>query len=357
MYRSGANAEATFDMLETYSNIRLGHTLPFVVSEYGAQTHNLNDSPWSPRKDWLNMRSTNTLLFSFINRPHLIEKTIPFIPVKAEWGRRSETVPYPTRLMRQKFEAAGESGEQWVYSEQVKFYDLWKNVNGERVYSTINDLDIQHAVYVDGSNAYIVINNLELESDVVDINVFDLPPALVNSVNVRHLYAINDVPVLSEETHANIPQSIEIGAFGTVVIEVNLNESLLPENTTINKKYYSSDYLQAITASSTLRFDINNLDLDAQGNGILRLSIGREHNLSLSPIVSFNGQTLVIDPDYRGVEQNQGASGRASFYGTLEIPVPNEWIQTDNIININFPDSGGYVASVAFEYISNVPSQ
>lgn len=357
MYRSGANAEATFDMLETYSNIRLGHTLPFVISEYGAQTHNLNNSPWSPRKDWLNMRSTNTLLFSFINRPHLIDKTIPFIPVKAEWGRRSETVPYPTRLMRQKFEAAGESGEQWVYSEQVKFYDLWKNVNGERLYSTSSDLDIQHAVYVDGSNAYIVINNLELESDVIDINIVDLNPAMITTVNVRHLYAINDAPILSEQIHGNIPQSIEIGAFGTAVIEVELSQSLLPENNTSNKKYYSGDYLQAITANSTLQFDINNVDLSPQGQGILRLSLGRDHNLSLSPVLSFNAHTLAINPDYRGIEQNQGASGRASFYGTLEIPVPNEWIESENVIKLSFPDSGGYVASITFEYISNVPSQ
>ncbi|WP_139062112.1 hypothetical protein [Ochrovirga pacifica] len=40
--RSGSNVEATFDMHDQYSMLALGHTKPYVISEYGAQTHDYN---------------------------------------------------------------------------------------------------------------------------------------------------------------------------------------------------------------------------------------------------------------------------------------------------------------------------
>ncbi|MEZ9138790.1 MULTISPECIES: hypothetical protein [unclassified Shewanella] len=152
--RAGSNIEASFDMLEHYMQLTLNEVKPFLVSEYGAQTHSLFNQPWLPYRDWFHLKAINSQLMSFLERPDQIEMAIPFIPVKAEWGRISDTVPYYTRLMRQKFEKVGDTGDEYVYTDMVKFYQMWSEVNGKRVDSFSTDLDFQLNAYVNDNQVF-----------------------------------------------------------------------------------------------------------------------------------------------------------------------------------------------------------
>jgi len=129
-WRKGSNLEATLDMIEHYSILKTGRALPFVISEYGASTHALINDEWSPWRDWLKVKSINAMLMSFMDRPNMMLKTIPFIICKAEWGRTA--VPYSNRLMRQANEPDSHTGE-WVYTDMVKFYQLW---SGHPIFGT-----------------------------------------------------------------------------------------------------------------------------------------------------------------------------------------------------------------------------
>ena len=50
-----------------------------------------------------------------------------------------------------------------MYTEIVKFYQLWANVKGTRVDTKSCNLDTQIDTYVNGNKAYVIINNLHHE--------------------------------------------------------------------------------------------------------------------------------------------------------------------------------------------------
>jgi agarase len=351
-YRSGANVEATLDMLEQYTHMKFGEPMPLVISEYGAQAHNLTNQPWTPQRDWYFVRAINSLNFAFMSRPHLIEKLIPFIVVKAEWGRLAETVPYGPRLMRQQFEASGESGDLWVYSDHIKYYDLWKNINGERVESQSTDIDLQHLSYIDKNRAFIIINNIGEQRKSFDLSALGLDQA-VSNVLVREMFAINGITQLNDTPLTEIPTSLEIDSFGTTVLEITLANDDLPVETSEEHKYYADKYLQEINAGKANLFNIDGVEINESASAILRISLGRDFNSSLSGVLTINGILVEIPENYRGMEQSLNGRGRDSFYGTLEVNVPSHLIAQNNEISLSFPDQGGHIASITLQYIAN----
>ena len=97
---------------------------PILISEFCGRDHLTEWREWTPERDWNIMKSMSPLMIEFMDRPDNILKAIPFIVPKALWADDGDK--YAWRLMRQN-----ESG-QWVYTELVKFYQLWSNVKGTR---------------------------------------------------------------------------------------------------------------------------------------------------------------------------------------------------------------------------------
>lgn len=352
-YRSGSNVEATMDMMENYSHIAIGEMKPYVISEYGAASHCVRSEGWSPRKDTYLLRSTNSLLMSFLERPDTIAKTVPFIVIKAEWGRTS--VPYGPRLMIQEFERSNVATEtNWVYSDLVLFYNLWSEVKGTRIDTWSSDLDIQVDAYVDDNDAYIILNNLEFDDAEVKLNAFGLDIANIAAVNIKHLLTSDDVieaSSIEESNSTSLPESVTIDGEGTVIIKVTYNSNIAIDNTSDEVKYYSNDFKQAITANTTITFNINDVIIGSSGEAILRLGIGREHGKSLSPTVMVNTTAVVVPADFRGYDQVNGKvhSGRDSYFGVIEIPVSLSALEASNTITVEFPDAGGFVSTAALQ--------
>lgn len=346
-YRKGSNVEATFDMLDHYSTLTLGAPLPIIVSEYGAPDHALFNAPWTPYRDGLKLKALNSLLMSMLERPDTLLKTIPFIPVKAEWGR--DTVPYNDRLLRQKFEAEGESGNEWVYTDLVKFYQLWANVNGTRVDSYATDMDILVDSYVEDKTLYVILNNLEFDEHALAITDLGLDNNTFVSGSMRHLHTVDGAPILTETALTALPTELTIGSEATIVLALTFENNITINETSEETKYYATTYKQAINANSDINFAINNVSLSDQGEAVLRLGIGRDHGLSLQPTVTVNGTTVVVPTDYRGYDQYHNGTGRPNFYGVIEIPVPYSALQTSNTVTVNFPDATGFVTTAALQ--------
>lgn len=347
-YRKGSNVEATFDMLDHYSTLTLGEPMPIIVSEYGAPDHDLFMAPWTPYRDGLKLKAINSLLMSMLERPDTLLKTIPFIPVKAEWGR-VDGIPYNDRLMRQKFEAEGETGNEWVYTDLVKFYQLWADVNGTRVDSHASDLDILVDSYVDGDTLYIIINNLEFADDELALTDLGLSENTFTGGTMKHLFTRDGDPVLEETALTEIPALLDIGGEATIVLELNFNSDIAITESSEETKYYATTYKQAISANSDIDFTINDVVIGTQGEAVLRLGVGRDHGLSLLPQVTVNGVQVEVPEDYRGYDQYHNGIGRDNFFGVLEIPVPYTAIQGDNTVTINFNDEGGFVTTAALQ--------
>ncbi|MGY6649801.1 T9SS type A sorting domain-containing protein [Wenyingzhuangia sp. IMCC45574] len=352
--RSGSNLEATFDMHDQYSMLQLGHTKQYVISEYGAQTHDYNNQPWGPYRDWLFLRAQNSMMMSFMERPQDIAIAIPFTIVKAEWGfNHDKNLPYGARLMRKTNEPASYTGE-WVYTERVKFYQLWKNVKGMRVDSYASDLDIQLDAYIDGNKGYVILNNLEFVDKEIELDVFDHIGVKVNAIQQKHLKLSGDVPVLEDKSIATNTTSLTLGAGATMILEYEFENNITLNETSNEVKYYADSYLKSIVANEKNQFNINNVTKPSDyGEGVLRVSIGRDHGSVIIPKVWLNGVELVVPEDYRGY--NQADKGR--FFGTLEIPVSYGLLNTDNVVSVAYPDNGGHVSSVllqVFNFSANI---
>ncbi|UMB61759.1 T9SS type A sorting domain-containing protein [Lutibacter sp. A80] len=350
--RSGSNIEATFDMMEHYSMLFFNKVKPIVVSEYGAQMHDYAQEQWSPYRDWLHIKASNSQLMSFLERPNVVASAINFIIVKAEWGYNSATgVPYNHRLMRKANEPESYTGE-WVYTDMVKFYQLWKNVRGTRVDITSDNLDIQVNAYVDGNKGYIILNNLNFKEETIDLELFDSNNNSITNILKKHLTLNGNFPILIEEPITNT-NSIILGAESTMILEYTFEEDIVIDETSNEIKYYANSYLKPITENTVQTFNINGVLKGNYGEAILRLGLGRAHGKSLNPVVKFNNTVIDVPSNWRGYDQ----ADRAQFFGVLEIPVPYNLLETNNTVTVQFNDTGGHISSVSmrvFEFSNDI---
>lgn len=340
----GGRIEATFDMVEQYGHMTLGEVKPMLISEYGSRDHQLELNDWSRERDWVFIKSFSPLMMTFMDRPHLILKAIPFILVKAEW---SETV-YDWRLMRQKSELDGEIGDEWVFTDLVKLYELWSDVNGKRVYSSSTDVDLMTDVYVEGDKAYVIVSNIEVDPKTIKVDIKGLGGRSIQQVRAKHLHAIDGITALTETIIASEAE-FQLGAESTVIFEYSFDDPVSIDELVEEKKYYADTYLQEIAANEGSLFRFSDVDKGDYGFGVFRISVGRYHDRSLNPLIRLNGTDIRTPEDFPGDDQ----ATRANFFGMLEVAVPNYLIEESNEIEVVFGDSGGFVSSVTLEVFSS----
>ena len=345
LYRKGSNMEATFDMMEHYSMLSFGVAKPFVISEYGAQSHDFFNEPWSPFEDWLFLKSVSAMMMTFMERPHLMYKTIPFMVEKAEWGRLPSGAPHGTRLLRQKKEGEGETGEEWVYTDMILFFELWKDVQGIRVDSHPSDPDIQVDAFVDDHKAYVILNNLNFDPEKIVLNALGIENNPLERVVIKHLHLAGNTPLVEVKELEEAPKSVEIGTEATMVIEYTFANQIVVDQTSDEVKYYAEEYYKPILSGQAEVFHINGVTTGDQGEAVLRLGIGRDHGHSLRPLVTVNNTEVTVPTDWKGYDQKS----RDRFFGVIEIPVPYELLKNDNTISVKFDENGGHIGSVTMQ--------
>ncbi|MEM6379795.1 MAG: Ig-like domain-containing protein, partial [Bacteroidota bacterium] len=344
--RRGSNLEATFDMMDHYSYLSFGKVKPYIISEYGGRAHDLEKLPWSPRRDWLTMKSMSSMLLSFMDRPDLMWKTIPFITIKAEWGRTD--VPYPWRLMRQAFEGENETGNHWVYTELVKFYQLWSEVKGLRIDTWVEDPDIQTKAFVNENKLYIILNNLEAEAKDLSFLLKEIEGNTIQQIEVKQLYGDNEIPKLETQTFNEL-SGLTIEPSATIIIEYTFNNNIAVQEQIVEQKYFAKEHLTAIVPYFEHQFHLDNVEVPIEGVAFLRLGMGRPHGVSLSPKVTINGFEVSIPEDYAGDDQ----LSRETWFGLKEIPIPLNYLKPENTIGIQFTDLGGHISSLGLRTFSS----
>ncbi len=357
LYRKGSNVEATMDMLEQYSTLKLGEPKPLLISEYGAQMQDFAEDPWTPERDWLFLKSLSGLMMSFMDRPDMILKAIPFIVLKAEWGRDPNTgVAYNWRLMRNASEGEGETGDDWVYTEMVKIYELWSDVKGTRVDSYTLDPDIQTDAYIDGNKVYVILNNLYFEEQEVKINISDNYTTALSSVRVKHMYGNDGIPVLDEESFTSEPGTLTLGSEATMILEYTFDAPITIDETKDETKYYASTYLQEIGSTESVDFTFSGISKATHGEAVFRMGLGRGHSMSTRPRLFVNGTEVFVPANFKGDDQAE----RDSFFGVIEVPVPFDVLEDgDNEVSLQFSDDGGHVSSMAMRvyHYSSMPER
>lgn len=352
MYRSGSNIEAIMDMINHYSYLALGETKPWSVSEYGWLCKTC-DGGYDIKEDWYNLRSFNNMMVQLMERPDQIINAIPFMILKAKWAHPEgeEYNTYGPRIMREIGELPGEEAHGgYIYTELIKYFEFWKNVNGTRVDTKSEDLDIMADAYIDGKKMYLILSNLEKGDEDIDLNLIGGNDNIVESIMVKHLYAVDDVPVLDTTYYNNAISSITLGSQATMILEYEFAEEVTIDQTTEEKTYWADRYKREILVGKTNTFTFENVTLADNGEAVLRLGMGREHGSDLNPSVEVNGTALEIPRvrDWRGYDQKT----RDSYFGVIEIEVPyNLLVEGENVVKVSVidGDKGGFNTSVGLQ--------
>ncbi|QDT70821.1 Beta-porphyranase A precursor [Planctomycetes bacterium MalM25] len=342
--RSGSNSEAILDLIETYSHVKWGEVKPHAITEYGGIESGYGDT-YTDIRSAQSLRSINHLLFNLLEREDDLLISIPFITDKATWflspGNNCE--PYGAALWKHIAPTASCNGP-YEYTWKVKFFDLWKDVQGERGVIDTSDPDVQAQLFIDGNTAYVAVNNLADSAQTIDLELLSGMSGLQN-VELRQMEIPSSAslePTYTETVQANAPESVTLQTGGTAVLVYNFDSPIEFNKTVHSEKYYTTTHLQPINADQAINFNFDGVQTASEGEATLRMSIGRKHDRSKAPEVTVNGTQVDVPADWKGYDQ----ANRDDFFGMIEIPVAIELLQANNDISVTFPDTGGRVSSM-----------
>ena len=148
-------------------------------------------------------------------------------------------------------------------------------------------------------------------------------------------------PIYTNQTVTTAPSTLTLIKDETIVLEYNFSEAIVIDNALRETNYYTTNHLNNISADTEISYTFNNVTT-GNGDANLRLSIGRKHNVSKTPIIKVNGTQIVVPTNWAGYDQ----ANRDDFFGMISIPFASNLLQTNNTITVKFPDAGGQVSSL-----------
>ncbi|MDA9875406.1 T9SS type A sorting domain-containing protein [Flavobacteriaceae bacterium] len=340
--RSGSNMEAILDLIETYSYVKWGIIKPHAITEFGG----IENGEYNDIMNVQSIRSQNSILFGLLERTDRMEIAIPFTTGKATWHITEENNYMPYKAVLYKPIPIGVPLDQvtgWEYTNRIHFYDLWKDVLGDRILIRSDNKDVLVQGFLDGSKLHIALNNLDDFDQPVNLNFNGNLPN-ISQLTIKSLIIHPDAdPDYTIQTFSELLDSYSLKKNETVVLEYTFSEPITFDNLIQSKRYYSTTYLQAIQANNPINYNFNNVDLVGNsGYAMLAMSIGRKHDRSKSPTVIVNGISIPVPSNWKGYNQID----RDDFFGTIEIPVPLNIIQENNSVSITFEDSNGHLSSL-----------
>lgn len=346
--RKGSNMEAIMDMIEHYSVLKHGKRKPVYVTEFGYFLREAVN--YNKQSDWYQLRSYNSMVMQLMERQDVLIGAIPFMILKAEWGRNDEGIPYGPRIMRQKKEVPGFKGdaEDWVYTDLIKYFQFWKDLKGTRADSKSNNIDILTDTYINRNKAYVLISNLSTEDRQLNLNINETEGLKLLKVTISHIHANEKDEAIWDKFELKDTSKVKIGREATMILTYEYNKKIKQNETSKETKYFANDYLQPIKSNSPVSVNINNVTKVKFGEAILRIGLGRAHGLSLTPTIKINETKVTVPTNWRGDDQ----SNRKEFFGVLEIPIPYNLLKENNTFSITFNDDGGHISSISMQHFN-----
>ncbi|WP_281614818.1 T9SS type A sorting domain-containing protein [Flammeovirga sp. SubArs3] len=349
--RSGSNADAILDLIETYSYIKWGMIKPHAITEYGGISEGYGNT-YTDVESIQTVRSINHIIFGLMDREDRLMISIPFITGKSPWYyEANDYEPYGANLWR-PVKSSVENGviKEYSFTEKVMFYDLWKNVQGKRVRCSSSNPDVFVQAFVHEDKAYICLNNIATDNQDVALQFLSSVGDIEN-INKRSLKIYQNEKAIYEDMDIDkVPESVTLEPHETVVLTYDLDKAVTFNKKAVRKEYYSKTYMQPIENGEKLTFDFNDVEVNApNGEARLRMAIGRIHNLTKKPKIKLNGTEVNVLSNWKGYDQ----ANRDDFFGVIEVPVPHQLLKASNTVEISFPDDGGTVSSVVL-FVNNI---
>ncbi|GFE79235.1 hypothetical protein GCM10011487_12350 [Steroidobacter agaridevorans] len=357
--RTGGAVEATLDLLQWYNVKKFGTTKPVVLSEYGSVNGAYIERGYTidaARREWEDLKPFSSMLMQFLERPDQVVRSMPFTPIKATWGDWDANRPYPYKMMNRKLDTcnADRTQCQWEWSSYIKWYELWKGVTGTRIDTAASDRDIQVDAYVNGRTVYLILNSLQHQDTQLQLSLFGAQGNPVTSVQQRHLFLDRSLgtdgrPRLDQRSLTTVPGTVTVAADATMILAITYRDPVAINATSKERRYYSepltpSSPHRVTTSYTPLTARVNNVAVPAVGEAQIRLTgnfiyqdiIRQDGRVA----VKLNGHSIAVNPDWRGEDP-----GRNTFFATLEIPVPLQYLRTNNTIEATFLNRAEYAAA------------
>ena len=346
--RSGSNMEAILDLIETYSFVKWGIIKPHAITEFGG----IVNGEYNDIMNVQSIRSQNSILFGLLERADRVEIAIPFTTGKSTWHITEENNYMPYKAVLYKPIPIGVPLDQvtgWEYSNRIHFYDLWKDVMGDRILIRSDNMDVLVQGFLDGNKLHIALNNLDDFEQPINLNLNGNLPN-ISELTIKSLIIHPDAdPDYTIQTSTELLETYGLKKNEAAVLEYTFSEPITFDNVIQSERYYSTTYLQPIQANNPINYNFNNVDLVGNsGYAMLAMSIGRKHDRSKSPTVIVNGVSIPVPSNWKGYNQID----RNDFFGTIEIPVPIDVIQESNSVSITFEDSNGHLSSLVLNVAS-----
>tara|TARA_B110000285_G_C15002905_1_gene552352 strand:- start:49 stop:1149 length:1101 start_codon:yes stop_codon:yes gene_type:complete len=275
-----------------------------------------------------------------------MEIAMPFTTGKSTWHITEENNYMPYKAVLYKAIPIGVPLDQvtgWEYTSRIHFYDLWKDVYGDRILIRSDNMDVLTQGFIDGNKLHIALNNLDDFDQPINLNFNGSLPD-ISELKIKSLIVNPDVNAdYTIQTYTERPETYTLKKNETVVMEFTFLEPVTSENLIQKKRYYSTNYMHPILANNSINYNFNNVSLTGNsGFASLSMSIGRKHDRSKSPNIIVNGVSINVPSNWKGYDQSE----RNDFFGTIEIPVPIGIIQENNTVSITFDDSDGHLSSL-----------
>ena len=337
--RSGSNSEAILDLIEAYSYASFNEVKPIAITEFGRLVQDQPGFPnvpnYEPIENSQAVRSQIHMVMNFMERGDDIEMCIPFTVGKSK----------PTfRFSKASLWTQNEAGK-WEFTPRKYYFEMWKDVKGDRVAIQSSNIDIQTQAFVKGKKLYVVLNNLNDTTQKIDLDLLELKN--LKGVEVKKLKIFTDkVPELTVENLKSAPTSLEMQYGETVVLTYQFKKSIKFKNELRSSKYYASTCVVPIKKQTSNTYTLNKV-ISGKGTATLRLGVGRKNGASLEPTIVINGEPVKIESDLiRGYDQHN----RKQFFGTLEIPVDIALLHNgENKVAVSFEDGGGHISSAILQ--------
>ncbi len=361
--RSGGHTEAMLDQLEWYDNFKFGKKKDIVISEFGAVgTSYINSLP-ARRRDWEFLKPFNQMFMEFLERPSQVVMSIPFAPTKAIWGayvkpdgnvQRYDGAtlfdPIGTWQGNKTTSVLGTPSGGWDWSAIIYYFQLWKDVDGTRIDTKSNNLDVQADAYVKDNHVYVILNNCEEDTKTVNLNTFNSATAnVVRRVNMRHLYfdatlGTQGEPALSVVDLETAPAQVTLKPNSTIVLDYTYASNVVINKESKEKKYMSEPLTTAknsrgtqlcrLEGKSSFTTTVKNVVKPQNGEAMIRIG-----GFFYNPVDGGNGKIKVVSLKVNGNEvvttspmlvnpRGYVAGGYAGgWFGVLEIECPIQYLK------------------------------
>ncbi|MEM1108413.1 MAG: beta-agarase [Planctomycetota bacterium] len=341
--RTGSNTEAILDLIDSYSFIKFGVAKPQAITEYGRINKSPENKVWPDRlrRMGILLASFNGMMMTYMDHPDRLIKTVPYILGVGSWTYGNPANMTSTEEVPNSFLLFRRAGDNYVPTELEKFYLVWKGIDGERRVLHSDDPDLRGHYFADGLRHSVVLHNMDDRPRTVKLSGLD--DVDITKTALRSLQTHGEIPLLTERTLFGVPEELELQVGETAVLLLDLRKEHAAKQVRLETRVYATDYLQAIEADQDISFTFNDVP-GGEGDGVLRLAIGREQDKSLQPQVTIGGKELVVPTDWAGDQRD-----RKLFFGVIEVPVPSDLLTPTTEVQLRFPDTGGKVASAVLQ--------